>query len=404
MLRRRRPPRALRDADRIGRHAGGPLILYEGSVHGGGHGGARFHFTGLSAALFARVGHSLHLIVPRFRGVPSLRSSLPPDVQIVELASWRRGAPGFLLYELKKALLYLWLAARSPHHRVVLLTRISYHGVSTLVARALGWRVILEVNGVPAHEARDRRLGWATRCFISLASRAQARWAHELITVTPGIADEIGSPARVRVHVVPNGVDLSRFPAIPAERAKSRNAILFVGTLAPWQDVALLLRAVQVLGGGNDGDPWELTIVGKGEQEDELHVLADELGIADRVRFVGWQPHELVSTFIADAWICAVPLRRKHRSRSCGSPLKLFEYLASNRPVVAAEVDGVRELTLPLIQRYDEGNLSSLVAALHRASTSSPLDPATLEEMRVEMSWNNRADRVLSIALASEPR
>jgi glycosyltransferase involved in cell wall biosynthesis len=380
---------------------GNLLVLYEASVHRAGLGGARFHFVGLAAALFTHLGTSLRLVAPRFRAVASLRDSLPSGIDIVELRCGRRGITGFLLYELQKALFYMRISAQSPSRRVILLTRLSYHGVSTVIARALGWRVLLEANGVPWLEAADRRLSVPMRWFISLASRLQTACAHELISVTPGIANEMGRSRRARVHVIPNGADLRSFPALPEELAESRRSIIFVGTLAPWQDVSLLLRALGLLVKEDEGEgpSWVLSIVGDGEQAEELHALADTLGVMGHVRFTGWQPHEAISALIGRAWICAVPLRRKAGLSSCGSPLKLFEYLASNRPVVASNIDGVRELELPLIERYEEADLSSLTAALRRASALSALSPAMIEKLRTSISWKSRADRILQVAL-----
>jgi D-inositol-3-phosphate glycosyltransferase len=156
-----------------------------------------------------------------------------------------------------------------------------------------------------------------------------------------------GAPAD-RVQLVPPGVIHAFFS--PGDRYGARRALgigldgspllLFVGRIQPLKglDVAIGTLAqlerpdaqLVVVGGpsGPDGDV-EVT---------KANLLAEELGVADRVRWVDPQPHHLLATYYRAADVCVVP----SRSESFG--LVALEAAACGIPVVAAAVGGLRTL------------------------------------------------------------
>jgi D-inositol-3-phosphate glycosyltransferase len=154
-------------------------------------------------------------------------------------------------------------------------------------------------------------------------------------------------PARVRV--VPPGVDHAYFG--PGNRAQARRALglpdtgsllLFVGRIQPLKGADLAVRVLAALRA--ESEPSWLVVVGgpsgpRGQRAyDELLVLAAELGVADRLRMIAPQPHELLSSFYRAADICLVP----SRSESFG--LVALEAAACGTPVVAAAVGGLTTL------------------------------------------------------------
>jgi D-inositol-3-phosphate glycosyltransferase len=165
-------------------------------------------------------------------------------------------------------------------------------------------------------------------------------------------ADQIAAlygaePSRVRV--VPPGVDHAYFG--PGNRAQARRALglpdsgallLFVGRIQPLKGADLAVRVLAALRA--ESEPSWLVVVGgpsgpRGQRAyDELLVLAAELGVADRLRMIAPQPHELLSSFYRAADICLVP----SRSESFG--LVALEAAACGTPVVAAAVGGLTTL------------------------------------------------------------
>jgi D-inositol-3-phosphate glycosyltransferase len=152
-----------------------------------------------------------------------------------------------------------------------------------------------------------------------------------------------------RVRVVPPGVDHAYFG--PGNRTQARRALglpdsgsllLFVGRIQPLKGADLAVRVLAAL--RDESEPCWLVVVGgpsgpRGQRAyDELLVLAAQLGVADRLRMIAPQPHELLSSFYRAADICLVP----SRSESFG--LVALEAAACGTPVVAAAVGGLTTL------------------------------------------------------------
>ncbi len=174
------------------------------------------------------------------------------------------------------------------------------------------------------------------------AERALGRFTDALVAVSPQIRDQlldlgIGRPDRW--HVIPLGFDLSGFFNVPPRSGELRRhigvppatpLIGVVGRLVPIKDHKTLFTAVAGLA------QVHLVVLGDGELRDELRVLAQQLGIAERVHFVGWW-HDMPLA-MSDLDVVALT------SRNEGSPVALIEALAAGVPVVATDVGGVRSV------------------------------------------------------------
>lgn len=168
-------------------------------------------------------------------------------------------------------------------------------------------------------------------------------------------ADQIADlyPAEpARIQVVAPGVDHAFFA--PGYRPQARRALglpaedpllLFVGRIQPLKRADLAVEALAELVAG--GIPARLALVGGPsgphgqEASDELDALVGRLGLAERVRRIPPQPHELLSSYYRAADVTLVP----SRSESFG--LVALESAACGTPVVASDVGGLRTLVDP---------------------------------------------------------
>jgi D-inositol-3-phosphate glycosyltransferase len=152
-----------------------------------------------------------------------------------------------------------------------------------------------------------------------------------------------------RIRVVPPGVDHAFFA--PGHRPQARRAvglpsdgplIAFVGRIQPLKGADIAVRVLGAL--ARRYDDMHLVIVGgpsgpHGEAHlADLHRQVESGGLAEKVRFVAPQPHELLSTYYRAADLCIVP----SRSESFG--LVALEAAACGTPVVAAAVGGLTTL------------------------------------------------------------
>jgi colanic acid/amylovoran biosynthesis glycosyltransferase len=139
------------------------------------------------------------------------------------------------------------------------------------------------------------------------------------------------------VRTVYHGTDLAAFRV---ERREPEDLhILAVGTLRHCKGYDTLLRAavrLQAL-----GTPTRVTIVGDGEERPMLARLAGELGLAGRVTFTGYLPHERLADLYATATVLVHPARS---ATHFGIPNVIIEAQAASLPVVCTPLPALREL------------------------------------------------------------
>ncbi len=195
-----------------------------------------------------------------------------------------------------------------------------------------------------------------------------------------------------KIHIVPNGVDTTRF--VPPKDKDRENIILFVGSLIERKGVKYLLEAMPAL--FRALPRYHLVIVGEGPQRTLLRQLAADLGIADRVAFVGQQPQEKVCAWMQQARLLVLP------SLEEGMGVAIVEALACGTPVVASRVDGIQDVVTP-----DVGKLTSPAdsTALLEAITSILSNPSRWAEMSrnareravSNYDWNHIAAQFISL-------
>jgi glycosyltransferase involved in cell wall biosynthesis len=190
------------------------------------------------------------------------------------------------------------------------------------------------------------------------------------------------------------GAELARFrPDISGESIRNRFGItkplvLYLGQLHGGQYVELFIEAAFKLVDDFKKDV-SFMIVGDGYRAKELKELAYRFNLNGKVVFTGGVPHELVPQYIAAADVC-VACFEENEVTLCKSPLKIVEYLASGKAVVASNVGEVPNmlgeagvLTLP-------GNAKSLAAGINRVLEDDRLrkDLEILARQRAEKECN----------------
>jgi|GEM_PF-20448 len=216
-----------------------------------------------------------------------------------------------------------------------------------LLARRLGVPHILEVNAPLAdEEARYRGLGLAR--ITRWLERWTMRRADHVVVVSPTL-DAHARRQGVRsdrIRVLPNGVDTRLFhPARDGEAVRERLGLDgefvagFSGSLRPWHGVSHLIAGFAAA--SNAHPAMRLLILGDGQERASLEALARERGVAERVVFTGAVPHAEVGDYLAACDVLCAPYGPSEEFYF--SPIKIAEYFASGRPVVASDVGRLRE-------------------------------------------------------------
>jgi glycosyltransferase involved in cell wall biosynthesis len=172
--------------------------------------------------------------------------------------------------------------------------------------------------------------GGAEAAFYRRLERLAARWCMAIVAVSAderdaGLAAGVGRPEQYRV--IPNGVDVARFD-LP--RAAVPGRVLFLGRLARQKRPDVALHALARVPGA------ELRLAGDGPERGDLERLAGELGVSERVRFLGYRDD--VPALLAEASCLLVT------SDYEGASLVIPEAMAAGVPVVATRAGGVEEV------------------------------------------------------------
>jgi len=204
-----------------------------------------------------------------------------------------------------------------------------------------------------------------------LLERLLARWTARIVSLTDGetadcLQRRIGRPNQYRT--IPSGVRLGDFSNIPAsegaafraEQQIAPDALVFLSTgrLTAVKGFDVLLRSFWKFA-ETSAAPAVLVIVGDGEERPGLERLAQDLGIAARLRFCGFRANIRPALRAADVFVLA--------SRNEGMGRSLIEAMAAGLPVIASRVGGipcfVEHMTTGIL--VDPGDTEGFAAAMN---------------------------------------
>jgi glycosyltransferase involved in cell wall biosynthesis len=261
--------------------------------------------------------------------------------------------------------------------------------VAGMVGILTGRPVLTSLRGEDISRAKKPGFPrWTLKLAIALS--------RTIVAVSTDMAKQLRDdfPAAARkIVVVENGVDDAFLAACNTRRNRLLHplpVLVCAGNLIPRKGHSVLLRALAQCA----DFAWRVKLAGEGPEHAELARLATELGLADRIEFSGELPPDAMPAFLANADLFILPSFSEGRSNA------LVEAMASGLPVVASDIDGVRELvedgrTGRLFPPGDERVLASVLRSLLRdASTLSEFGNAAHAEIcRRQLTWAGAADK-----------
>jgi glycosyltransferase involved in cell wall biosynthesis len=360
----------------------------------------------------AIIGHTVCLLAPKSNGHQASTNKPGWD----ELASH---------YGLRHPFPIEWLPAADPLRRYdfswravrwarrweadLIYTRLPQ---AAALASQLGSRVIFELHDFPQGTLGPKILHW----FLN------GRGAYHLVLITRALAsdlqDRFDLPANSNlVVIVPDGVDLERYTGLPApqparlalagELAPERRASLipehftlgYTGHLYAGRGVELLLALAARLPEMNF-----LIVGGEPQEVDNLRQRVQVAGL-NNVILTGFIPNAELPRYQAACDVLLMPYQRQVAASSGGdisrylSPMKLFEYLACERPIVSSDLPVLREVLNTENSLLLPGDdIDAWTSALQRLEADQGLCQRLAARARQDAehyTWEARAKKIL---------
>lgn len=273
-------------------------------------------------------------------------------------------------------------------------------GLYTVVGAFLfGQTMVFETHRGPPRPPFATLVGWS---FDRLRG---------IVAITEGLQTDWQQYTDAKILVEPDGVRLARVNTTKSKAELRQNldipadktVVTYAGSIQPWKGVQILIRASQRL-----SDEYHVVVVGG--TDDQRSWLREEVGdIPESVSLIGHVPSANVPEYLIASDILVVPNTANRRiSTRYTSPLKVFEYMAAERPIVVSDLPSLREvLDEETAYFFESNNPESLIDAIHRV-TEHPSEAAsraaTARERVEQYTWQSRAQRLIDEYLPKQSK
>jgi glycosyltransferase involved in cell wall biosynthesis len=274
------------------------------------------------------------------------------------------------------------------------------------LSRACGIPLVLEWNGSEVWVRNNWQVNLPVeRVFDPLviaAERAVLADAHVVAAVSTEAADMAlnAGASHERTIVLPNAVDIEYVDASLSGGQLMNGHVGpllgWAGSFGPWHGAEMAVRALALLPAD-----IQLVMVGDGDERGACEKLADGLGVSDRIEFTGAISRPETIRRLAGCDLLLSPHVPLPDTPFFGSPTKLFEYMALDRPIVASRLAQIGEILQDGVtaRLVTPGVLEELVDAIREVLDSEDqgraLGHAARRDAESNHTWEDRARSVL---------
>jgi len=184
-----------------------------------------------------------------------------------------------------------------------------------------------------------------TKTFIGKIISNQKQWkkyeiescinADNIITVVEEAKDRLINLGidKNKISIVSNTINFNHFKIIESEPDKNYYTALYSGGINKHRGLQYVIKGIKYL--NELQKPFRLWIIGDGSYLPDLKQLAKKEGVFDQVQFFGWKPFDEMQTYFGKADFFLIP-HNKSEHTDTTIPHKIFQYMYSNRPVIAS--------------------------------------------------------------------
>ena len=355
------------------------------------------------AEAFAHHGIELEIISPwRFNPIKqdpfdyygvarNFRLIKVPSIDLFSLKIF----PGFLFYLnlfsfVLFAFCYLLLSKRFQLGRYIF---FSHDHVPLYFMSLLGVQVFYDIHDFPTNTFFYRRV-----LKKSLGLAVQTRWKIEELKRVFGVADE-------KIVYWPNGTDVDFFGlAVSKDEARKKlnlpldkKLIIYTGHLFGWKGVETLARATALL----SSDIWVYIVGGTDNDRRAFQDFVNKKKLP-RITLIPFQSRNLVLFWLKAADVLVLPnTARENISKFYTSPMKMFEYMAVGRPIVASRIPSITEILNDKNSfLFEPDNEMSLAKAAEEILNEPNKAAARVEQALIDVrhfTWEDRAEKIINL-------
>ena len=187
---------------------------------------------------------------------------------------------------------------------------------------------------------------------------------------------EFGIPQE-KITVIRNPIDAGQIKNMPDSKVSEKNYFLNYGRLSSEKGIADLIRATAKLEKENKLGENELYIVGKGPEEKKLKNLVGELGLAGKIKFLGFKQGRELADIIGRAKFIVVPSIWYDNS-----PMVVLEAQIAKRLVIISDLGGTKESIIPgeTGNVFEAGNVDELAEKIEKTLRLSQAERLSMGE------------------------
>jgi glycosyltransferase involved in cell wall biosynthesis len=366
--------------------------------------GGTVHFTSL-AKEFKRAGHIIHGIIPT-TGNQQIDQEIATKYfdhatfsgnHLSRLISFSKTSINSLSQIIsilgRKPQDYDWVYMRSHLLSSIVLLILKLKGFKKIMTEHNGWFAgELAMMGIPQQ----------FQPVVKMLQLTDAKLTTLLRVVVPGIQEKMieNGINKEKILIAGNATDIDFFhPLNRMEVLQKLNLdpsyfyLGFIGDLEPWKGVETAIKAMPII--CLQHPQVRLLVIGGGRQ---LNYLQETYSNIESVKFLGSIPHAVSNEYINCFDLALLPL--SGLTEIGFSPIKLYAYAASGKPILASDIRGMSELQpVQVVELHQPGNSQDLAAkAIEMISNREKLSQMGIiarEYAEKHFSWQLVTDKII---------